>query len=516
MENRVAEATPGVNPWLTGMSVLAGTFMVILDSTVVNVALPYIAGNLSSTIDEATWVLTMYLAANAIIIPVTGWLANYFGRKRLIMLAVAGFTLASIFCGFAVSLTTLILFRVIQGLCGGVMQPLSQAVMLESFPPHERGQAMALWSLGIVVAPILGPVLGGWLTDDYSWRWIFYVNIPIGIVAMVLIRRFVFDPPYIHRGSARIDYWGLSLLVIGIGALQVALDQGQQEDWFASDWITALFVIAAIAILALIIHELLVRNPVIDLRVFKEPTYTMGVVLITMTGFVLYGSLMVFPILLQTLMGYPPLRAGIAMMPRGFGMLLMAPILGILISRIDARTLLAIGFGFGGVTLYWFSRLDMTAGYWNYFWPQILQGACFGLLFVPITTATMDPISNQAMGNATSIFNLMRNVGGSVGIAATQTLLSRGRQRHTNILVSHISAYDPVTQERLRQIQSALAARGSDPVTATERSYGALWASVQRQAAILTFNDAFRLMALMFLIVVPLSYTMRRPRSGRK
>jgi len=516
MADQGAIINPQVNPWLTGISVLAGTFMVILDSTVVNVSLPYIAGNLSSTIEEATWVLTSYLAANAIIIPVTGWLANYFGRKRLIQLAVVGFTAASFFCGFAPTLTILILFRIIQGLAGGVMQPLSQAVMLESFPPHERGQAMALWSLGIVVAPILGPVLGGWLTDDYSWRWIFYVNIPIGVLALMLIRAYVFDPPYIRRGSARIDYWGLSLLVLGVGALQVALDQGQQEDWFASDWIMGLFAVAAIAIVALLIHELMARHPIIDLRVFKVPTYTMGVLLITMTGFVLYGSLMVFPILLQTMLGYPPLQAGIAMMPRGFGMLLMAPILGFLISRMDARTLLAVGFGFGGMTLYWFAKLDLTAGYWDYFWPQLIQGACFGLLFVPITTATMDPIPNEKMGNATSIFNLMRNVGGSVGIATTQTLLSRGRQRHINILGSHVSAYDPLVQERMRQIQGTLTARGTDPVTAAQRTNGILWASVQRQAAILTFNDVFRLMALLFVIVAPLSFTMRRPRSSRK
>jgi MFS transporter, DHA2 family, multidrug resistance protein len=509
-------ANPGVNPWLTGVSVLAGTFMVILDSTVVNVSLPFIAGNLSATVEEATWVLTTYLAANAIIIPITGWLANYFGRKRLILLAVVGFTAASFFCGFAQSLTVLISFRIIQGLCGGVMQPLSQAVMLESFPPHERGEAMALWGLGIVVAPIFGPVLGGWLTDNYSWRWVFYINIPIGIAAFIMIRRFVFDPSYIRRASGRIDYWGLSLLVVGIGALQVALDQGQEEDWLASDWITALLVIAGIAIVALIIHELLARNPVVNLRVFRQPTYATGVVLITVAGFVLYGSMMIFPILLQTLLRYPPLQAGIAMAPRGFGMLVAMPMVGILISRMDPRTLLASGFGFGALTLFWFARLNLSAGYWNYFWPQLVQGACFACLFVPLTTLTMDPIPNEAMGNATSIFNLMRNVGGSTGIAVTQTLLSRGRQMHTNILGSHISIYSTMTQERLRQLQAAFVAQGSDPVTAVQRSHGAMWATVQQQAAILTFNDVFRLMALIFLILVPISYVMRRPRTGRK
>jgi DHA2 family multidrug resistance protein len=515
MAGRGNDANPVVNPWLAGLSVLSGTFMVILDSTVVNVSLPYIAGNLSATIEESTWVLTTYLAANAIIIPITGWLANYFGRKNLIQLAVVGFTTASFFCGFAPSLTLLILFRIIQGLCGGVMQPLSQAVMLESFPPHERGEAMALWGLGIVVAPIFGPVIGGWLTDNYSWRWIFYINIPIGVMAFMLIRRFVFDPPYIRRQSARVDYWGLSLLVIGIGALQVALDQGQEEDWFASDWISAAFIIAGIALVALVIHELFTRHPIVDLKIFKQPTYATGVFLIAMTGFVLYGSMMIFPILLQTLLRYPPLQAGIAMAPRGFGMMLAMPLVGILISRIDARALLAGGFGFCSLTLFWFARLDLSSGYWDYFWPQVIQGACFACLFVPLTTAAMDPIPNEQMGNATSIFNLMRNVGGSIGIAVTQTLLSRGRQRHTNILGSHISAYSAVAQERMRQLQSAMAAGGSDPVTAAQRSHGILWASVQQQASILTFNDVFRLMAYIIVFLVPLGYVMRRPRGRR-
>jgi MFS transporter, DHA2 family, multidrug resistance protein len=502
------------HPWLIAISVLAGTFMVILDSTVINVSLPYIAGNLSSTIEEATWVLTTYLAANAIIIPITGWLANYFGRRRLLQLAVVGFTTASFFCGFAPSLTTLIIFRIIQGISGGVMQPLSQAIMLESFPPHERGEAMAVWSLGIVVAPILGPVLGGWLTDNYSWRWVFYINVPIGVLALIMIRRYVFDPAYIRRESSRIDYWGLGLMVVGIGALQVVLDQGQQEDWFASDWITVMLIAAAIALIALVIHEILARHPIVDLRAFKEPTYTTGVFLMTMMGFVLYGSLVILPILLQTVMHYPPLQAGIAMVPRGIGMMIMMPVVGLLISRVDPRKLLAIGFALGAMTLYWLSALDLTAGYWDYFWPQFIQGLGFAMLFIPLTTVTMDAISKKKMGNATSIFNLMRNIGGSVGIAVTQTLLERGSQRHINILGAHVNAYNPIAQERLRQLQGAFAAQGADPVTAAQRAQGALWGTVQRQAAILTFNDAFRLLGIILLVLVPLSFIMRRPRSG--
>jgi DHA2 family multidrug resistance protein len=506
-------ATHQVSPWLTAIAVLAGTFMVVLDSTVVNVSLPYVAGNLSSTVEEATWILTSYLAANAIIIPITGWLANYFGRRRLLQISVIGFTCASFFCGLSPNLTVLIIFRIIQGISGGVMQPLSQAVMLESFPPRERGQAMALWGLGIVVAPILGPVLGGWLTDNYSWRWVFYINIPVGILALIMIRRYVFDPSYIRRGFARIDYWGLSLMVIGIGALQIALDQGQEEDWFASDWIAIALVIAAIALIALIVHEIFSKNPIVNLSVFKEPTYATGVGLITMMGFVLYGSMVVFPILLQTIMRYPPLQAGIAMAPRGIGMLLVTPLVGMLIARVDSRRLLALGFSIGAVTLYWFSILNMNAGYWDYFWPQIIQGASFALLFIPLTTTTMDPISNESMGNATSIFNLMRNIGGSIGIAVTQTLMARGRQIHVNILGSHISGYNPLTQERIRQLQSAFISQGADSTTAAQRAHGILWAAVQQQSSILTFNDIFRLMAIIMLILAPLSFIMRRPRT---
>ncbi len=504
------------HPWLVGISVLAGTFMVVLDSTVINVSLPFIAGNLSSTIEEATWVLTTYLAANAVIIPITGWLANFFGRRRLLLISVAGFTLASFFCGLAPSLTTLIVFRIIQGLSGGVMQPLSQAIMLESFPPQERGEAMALWGLGIVVAPILGPVLGGWLTDNYSWRWVFYINIPIGILALMMIRRYVHDPSYIHRSSARIDFWGLGLMVLGIGALQVVLDQGQQEDWFASDWITIMLVIAVVAIVVLVIHEILARNPIVDLRAFKEPTYTTGVVLMTLMGFVLYGSLVVLPILLQTIMQYPPLQAGITMVPRGLGMLIMTPVVGLLIGRVDPRKLLAVGFALGAVTLYWFSLLDLTAGYWDYFWPQLIQGFGFAMLFVPLVTVSMDPIPNEKMGNATSIFNLMRNVGGSTGIAVTQTMLERGSQRHINILGAHVNPYNPIVQERLRQLQSAFAARGADPATAAQRAQGALWGTVQKQAAILTFNDAFRVLGIILIILVPFSFIMKRPRGSSK
>src|ERR1017187_5334890 len=308
-----------INPWLIAIAVMSSTFMEVLDTTVVNVSLPHIAGSLSASNDEATWTLTSYLVANAIVLPMTGWLAGRFGRKRLLMLSVTGFTIASFLCGLAPTLPFLIVCRVIQGACGGGLQPISQAILLESFPPEDRGKAMGFWGLGIVVAPLLGPVLGGWLTDSYSWRWVFYINLPVGLASVIMTRLFIFDPPYIRRSNRGIDYWGIGMLAVAIGALQVVLDKGQEEDWFSSNWISVLTVVAVAGIAMFIIHELRTRDPVVHLRVFKERTYAAGVFLMTVLGFVLYGSLLLLPIFLQTLLGYPALDAGMAMMPRGLG-----------------------------------------------------------------------------------------------------------------------------------------------------------------------------------------------------
>ncbi len=504
---------PEINRWIVAVSVMFGTFMVVLDTTVVNVSLPHIAGGLSSTVEQATWALTSYLAANAVILPITGWLANVFGRKRLLLISVTGFTTASFLCGLSPSLAVLIFFRVVQGATGGVMQPLSQAVLLEAFPPEERGKAMGFWGVGIVVAPILGPVLGGWLTDQYSWRWVFYINIPVGVVAFVMTALFIYDPPYIRRAVRRIDYMGLSLLAIGVGALQVALDRGQNEDWFSSRFITLLLVASAVALVALVVRELTIRHPVIELRVFKERTFSTGVILITALGFGLYGSLVLLPILLESLMGYPPLAAGIAMAPRGIGSLIAMPLVGLSLSKLDPRKVLAAGFLTGAWTLYWLSNLTLDAGYWDLFWPQFVQGVSLGLLFVPLTTVTMDPIPNEHMGNATSLFNLMRNIGGSVGIAATQTVLARHRQIHTSLLGEHVTRFDETTRTMLESIRRGFESLGSDPYTAARQALAAIRGMVERQAAMLSFVDAFRLLAVIFLALTPLVIVMRRPRS---
>lgn len=487
--------------------------MEVLDTTVVNVSLPHIAGSLSASVDESTWTLTSYLVANAIVLPITGWLANYFGRKRLLIAAITGFTAASFLCGLAPSLLFLIIFRVMQGACGGGLQPISQAVLLEAFPPKDRGKAMAFWGLGIVVAPMLGPVLGGWLTDSYSWRWIFYINIPIGAASVLMTKLFIFDPPYIRRPSGRVDYWGIGMLALGVGALQIVLDKGQEKDWFSSHGITALAILSAVGLLAFTLYELLgTDHPVVDLKVFQVRTYATGVFLMTVLGYVLYGSLVLLPILLQTLLGYPALQAGIAMAPRGFGSFLAMAVVGMIMAKFDPRKLLTLGVIIASFTLFQLSWLNLNAGYWDVFWPQFIQGSSLALLFVPLTTVTMDPISKEKMGNATSVFNLMRNIGGSMGIASVTTIVARREQVHINTLGAHVNPYNLTSRLTLERLQQAFQSAGADATTAVQRSHAATFGMVQQQAAMISFVDAFWLLGVIFLAVIPLIYLMKKPK----
>jgi DHA2 family multidrug resistance protein len=445
----------------------------------------------------------------------TGWLANFFGRKRMLLGAVFGFTAASFLCGLAPNLSTLVLFRIVQGATGGALQPLSQAVMLEAFPPQDRGKAMAFWGLGIVVAPMLGPVIGGWLTDNYSWRWVFYINLPVGLMSILMTRWFIFDPPYIRRSNRGIDYWGIGMLAVGVGALQLVLDRGQEEDWFESNWMVLLGLVAVLGLVAFVVRELRARDPVVQLRVFKNRTYSAGVFLMTVLGFVLYGSLLLVPVFLQTLLGYPALNAGIAMAPRGLGSFLMMPLVGTLLSKLDPRKVLAVGLTGAAWSLYALSRLNLEAGYWDIFWPQFIQGAALALLFVPLTTATMDPIPKEQMGNATSMFNLMRNLGGSFGIAAATTYLFRRQQFHTSQLGARVTAFSPMARAMSKGVEVGMVAHGADPVTASRQAYVSIWRLVERQASMLSFVDTFVAMGLVFLLVLPLLLVMKRPRHTR-
>jgi DHA2 family multidrug resistance protein len=501
---------PDVNPWVVAIAVMSATFMQVLDTTVVNVSLPYIAGSLSASVDEATWALTSYLISNAIVLPITGWLANFFGRKRLLIASVSGFTVASFLCALAPSLPALILFRIVQGAAGGALQPVSQAILLEAFPPEARGMAMAFWVFGILVAPMLGPVIGGWLTDNYSWRWVFYINIPIGLASLVMVTLFIFDPPYIRRTSSRVDYWGLGLLAVGIGALQIVLDKGQEEDWFSSSFLTSLAILSAVTLVCFLIHEFRTPEPVVNLRVLGIRTFGAGVFLMTVLGFVLYGNLVLLPIFLQTLLGYPAVDAGIAMFPRGLGSFLVMPVVGILVSRMDARKLLAVGMLGSAFSLFQFSWLNLDAGYWDIFWPQLLQGVAFSLLSVPLTTVTMDPIPKEEMGNATSIFNLTRNIGGSVGIAAVTTMLARDTQTNINVLGVLVSPYGSQTRPALEQLRTILMAHGVDRFTAQQQAVGAVFDRVVRQASMLSFLQVYRSLGFIFLFMVPLVLLMKR------
>lgn len=508
--------SPAINPWLVAIAVMFATFMEVLDTTVVNVSLPHIAGDLSATIDEATWALTSYLVANAIILPITGWLASRFGRKNLLIASVVGFTVSSFCCGFSPNLPFLIVCRVLQGASGGCLQPLSQAVLLEAFPPNERGKAMAFWGFGIVVAPVLGPLMGGWLTDNYSWRWVFYINIPVGIMSILMIRKYVFDPGYLQRLKGRVDYWGIGLLVLWVGALQIVLDKGQQEDWLESTFIRTFVFITGASLIAFLARELMTSEPVVKLSILKDRTYSTGLFLMTVLGFVLYGSMVLLPVWLQTLLGYPSLQAGIALAPRGMGAMLGMPFVGIILGFWDPRKILMTGLAIGAGTLFAFSRLNLEAGYWDFFWVQFVQGVSLALLFVPLTTITMSQVSRTEMGNATSLFSLMRNLGGGIGIAMVTTLYARHTQMNVNRLGADVTPFHPAANALLDNLRAMWMEQGSGPGLEDTRAVATMFGMVQRQAAMIAFVELFVLLALMFLAMIPLVLIMKRPPRGTR
>ena len=502
-----------INPWIIAIAVMLSTFMEVLDTTVVNVSLPHIAGSLSSTVEEATWTLTSYLVANAIILPLTGWLSNFFGRKRMLMMSVIGFTASSFFCGLAPSLPFLIAFRIVQGACGGGLQPISQAILLESFPPEDRGKAMGFWGLGIVVAPMLGPVLGGWLTDSHSWRWVFYINVPIGVASIMMTQLFIFDPQYIRRVSQKIDYWGIGMLAVGIAALQIVLDKGQEKDWFGTGWITAATGVAGITLLAFVIYELHTKDPVVNLRVFTNRTYSTGVFLMSLLGVGLYGTTVLIPLVLQTLLGYPALRAGFAMAPRGLGSFIAMPVVGIIMTKFDPRKLLTAGLIVCAWTLFSLSRLNLSAGYWDFFWPQFFMGLSLGLVFVPLTTISMAPIRKENMGNATSLFNLVRNLGGSIGISAVATMQTRFQQRNISQLGEHVNPFSIAARQAMHSLQGMFMSAGSDSATAARQASAAMFGMVERQASMIAYNSIFLILAGLFVLMLPLIFLMHRPSS---
>jgi DHA2 family multidrug resistance protein len=493
-----AHTKSAINPWIIAVSVMLATFMETLDTSIANVSLPHIAGNLSASTDEATWVITSYLLSNAIILPASGWLSRYFGRKRLLLTCVGIFTFSSFLCGIAPSLGLLIVARVLQGAGGGALQPLAQAIMLESFPPAKRGAAMAAYAMGVVVAPIMGPLVGGWITDNYAWRWIFYINIPVGLVAIAMIRRFIHDPSYIRNAKpGRIDTIGFGLMAIGLATLQIILDKGQEDDWFGAPWIRWAALVCGGSLIAFVLWERQVKNPIVDLRVLANRNFLVGTLMVLMVGMVVYVPATLLPQFLQELMGYTALDSGVAQCSRGLGMALAIFPVGYLVGRLDSRKLIGFGFFVAALSIFWLSRLNLDLAMANVRWPLFSQGIGMAFVFVPLTTTTMGMLPNEQMGNAAGIYNLMRNLGGSIGISIATTFVARHAQAHQTVLVAHATPFDPAYRERIQALQSAVASH--DPALAAASIYH----TVVQQATTLAYVDTFRWLALLCLLFSP-------------
>ncbi|MGA9778803.1 MAG: DHA2 family efflux MFS transporter permease subunit [Limisphaerales bacterium] len=510
------EWRPRHNPWLIALGVMLATFMQVLDTSIANIALPHIAGNLSATTDEATWVLTSYLVSNAIILPMTGWLGNYFGRKRLLLWCVALFTLASVVCGAALNLPMLILARVFQGAGGGAMVPIAQAVLLESFPPNRRGMAMAIFMQGVVVAPIIGPTLGGWITDNYSWRWVFYINVPVGVLAMFLAQWFVEDPPYIKRNKkAAIDFIGFGLLALWLATLQIVLDKGQEADWFGAEWVRWFTAVSALAMIGFIAWEFTVKHPLVDLRILRNRNFAVGLVLITVVVAILYGTTVELPLFLQTLMGYPALQSGYALSPRGAAAFVTTIVVGRLVGRIRNRWLMCVGFPVLAMACFMLSDINLQVSESAVIWPSVINGVAISFIFVPLTTATMGHLPQEQMSNATGLYNLMRNLGGSFGIAFVTTMIARGAQAHQALMAGHLASANPAFTHYLSALQNTLA-RQSGPATATNRAYGLIYQMLDRQAHLWAFVDNFTLLGWLALGCIPLLFLFKRIQRGKK
>ncbi len=504
------EWIPSFNPWLIAVSVMLATVMEVLDTSVANVALPHIAGNLSATTEEATWVLTSYLISNAIILPATSWIGKYIGRKRFLIICIIIFTFASALCGAAPNLTILIIARIMQGMGGGALQPIAQSVLLESFPPARRGAAMAVYGMGIVVAPIIGPTLGGWITDNYSWRWIFYINLPVGALAAFMANTFVEDPPYLkNQKPGKIDYTGFGLMALGLGALELTLDLGQQRDWFESSLIVFTAAVSALSIIAFIIWELYTPEPIVNLRVFLNRNFAVGCAMIATVGVVLYGSTALLPLFLQTLLGYPAVESGIAVSPRGVGAVVSMIIVGRLISRVDSRYLIVFGFAVLSFSIYLFTGLNLYIDQTNIIYPMLISGFAMGFVFVPLTTMTMSTLPQDQIGNASGIYNLMRNTGGSVGIAIMTTLLARNSQVHLNYLSAHTNQYNPGFQAVFNQMKAAFM-QSFDPVTSAQMAYQAIYGMMVKQAAVLAYLDDFWIMTFLCILCIPAGFLFKR------
>ena len=523
-----AAVTQGVNPWLIAASVMLATFMEVLDTAIASVALPYIAGSLSATTDEATWVLTSYLVANAIILPASNWFSLRFGRKRFLMTCVAIFTVSSFACGAAWSLPVMLFARVIQGAGGGALQPLSQSILLESFPPAKRGAAMAVFAFGVVVAPVLGPTLGGYLTDTYSWRYAFYINIPIGLLALYMINKYIHDPAYIKNAKvSAFDNIGFGTLIVWVGCLQIILDKGQEVDWFGAVWLRWAVFFAIVAFIAFIWRSWNCKYALVDLKVLKDRNFLLGSILIFMFGIGIYSTVTVLPLFYQELLGYTAFTAGLVVAPRGLGAICGMPVIGFLSNKVDPRYLLTFGFLTFGLTTLYFGSITLDVSPTTLFLPILITGFGLSFVFVPISTAAYGTLKNEQIGNASGIFNLMRNVGGSIGISVATTLLTRRAAVHqTEILNSSPGGIAG---------QGAIGGNGITGGAGTSFFYGAqhavsgyfgpnnsavpaagsLYQQLLRQASAWAFIDVFRWLSLLCFACVIIVWFFKKVKPGK-
>ena len=497
-----------VNPWWIAATVMLATFMEVLDTSVANVALPHIAGSLSASVDESTWVLTAYLVANAIVLPLSGWFSMLFGRKRFYMACVAVFTVSSLLCGVAPSLPLLIVFRILQGLGGGALQPISQAILVESFPREKQGVATAFYGMGVVVAPVIGPTLGGWMTDNYSWRWLFLINIPVGILSILFTTMLIKDPLHLVRktfkSGLKLDYIGLGLLATGLAALEIMLDEGQREDWFGSHMIVAAAILACVCLVGVVIWELRQTEPIVDFRILKNRNFAVAALSIYAVGFVLYGSTALLPIFLQTILGYTALLSGLVLSPGGLAMMIGFAMVGRLLGLVQARTLIVFGLIVSAAGTYQMSGFNLEVDFRTAMWARTLQAFGLAFLFVPINVAAFSAVPREKLGYATGLMNLFRNIGGSGGIAMISTVLARRQQFHQGTLVSHVTPLDYGYTETLQGTAAGLVAKGASAADAAGQAQGVLYGMVQKQAAMMAVADTFWILALVFLALVPI------------
>jgi DHA2 family multidrug resistance protein len=509
---------PKINPWVIGVVVALAAFMEVLDTSIANVALPYMAGSLGASNDESTWVLTSYLVSNAIVLPISGWFATVLGRKRFFMLCLVIFTLSSMLCGFAPSLGAIILFRVLQGAGGGGLQPMAQAIMADTFPPEKRGLAFALYGITAIIAPTIGPTLGGWITDNYSWRWIFFINLPVGILTLFLVFRLVEDPPWVRRvagAGVKIDYIGVALLTLGVGALQVMLDKGQEDDWFGSRFILTLALLAGIGLVSLVIWEWFYKTPIVDVRMFKNTNFLGANAMMFILGIMLFSSLVMMPLFLQTLLGYTAESAGLVLSGGGLILLFLMPVAGALASKVQARYIIALGWLTLSLGMFYSTqRLDLQMSFRAAAILRVVQVFGLGFLFVPINLASYVGMPPEKSNNIAGLVNFMRNIGSSIGTSMVTTLLARRAQFHQVYLAAHVTAGRSTFAIAASALAARLATSGLDAVTATRQAYGRVYEALIGQATTLAYIDTFWFLAAGAAIMFVLSFALRKNQPG--